>query len=322
MKNAEAFLKRVSDIPDWDPSCTGAIKSGLAPLDKTLGGGFRPGEVTIWSGTNSSGKSTLLGQVMLEAIDQDQAVCAYSGELPERVFRYWLELQAAGPDLLEAVSGEQGGKIYRPCPPTIVQMREWYQDRLYLYDGEGADTSDDLLNAFRAAAAEYSCRVFLLDNLTMVVSRLNASDQYRTQRELILEMIRFARETPAHVHIVVHPRKTPGTVKLSKNDISGSGDITNLADNVLVLARSGGRVKSDFKGDARLTVLKNRFGGRQDIDIDLNFDLASRRFYPIGSGAEDKEYGWKLRDKTKSGKGGRTDGRRWGKGEKPAGQSK
>ena len=32
---------------------------------------------------------------MLEAIDQDQAVCAYSGELPE-VFRYWLELQAPG----------------------------------------------------------------------------------------------------------------------------------------------------------------------------------------------------------------------------------
>jgi len=294
MKKGKTVLKRVSDIPDWDPTSTGAIPSGFAALDKILGGGFRPGEVTIWSGTNSSGKSTLLGQVLLEAIDAGHPVCAYSGELPERIFRYWLELQAAGPDNLEAVTGSDTNEtVYRPDTEAVKVMRRWYRDYLFLYDGSQADASDNVLEAFVMAAAEYSCRVFLLDNLTMTVSRLNARDQYRAQRELILEAVRFARETPAHVHIVVHPRKTPGTVKLGKHDIGGSGDITNLADNVLVLARPGGREnKENFAGDARLTVLKNRFGGRQDIDIHLNFDPASRRFYSVGCGAEDREYGW------------------------------
>ena len=295
MADKSVAIKRVSDIPDWDPVRTGAISSGIEELDQVLGGGFRKGEVTIWSGINSSGKSTLLSQMLLEAIEQGTAVCAYSGELPDRIFRYWLELQAAGPENLEAVKGgDRGGMVYRANSESVGAMRKWYRDYLFLFDG-GEGANDNVIEAFVMAAEEYSCRVFLLDNLTMTVSRLNARDQYRAQREMILEAVRFARETPAHIHIVVHPRKTPGTVQLGKNDIGGSGDITNLADNVLVLARSGVREKeSAFKGDARLTVLKNRFGGQQDIDIHLNFDPASRRFYPVGGGAQERCYGWRL----------------------------
>jgi twinkle protein len=293
--NARQFLKAVADLPDWDPVNTGAVSSGLTELDQVLGGGFRPGEVTIWSGINSAGKSTLLGQILLQAIDQDQGVCAYSGELPDRVFRYWLELQAAGPVHLMAETNSTGiGTVYRPRPEVIPTLRNWYRDKLFLYDGQQMEAAEGLLQAFKLASQEYACRVFLLDNLTLTVSRLNVRDQYRAQRELILEMVAFARESAAHVHIVVHPRKTPGTTQLSKNDIGGSGDITNLADNVLVLARPSLKEirRQSLRGNARLTVLKNRFGGRQDVDIDLNFDPPSRRFYPVGGRAGDRRFGW------------------------------
>ncbi|MGE5404086.1 MAG: DnaB-like helicase C-terminal domain-containing protein [Candidatus Saccharibacteria bacterium] len=288
-------LKAVADLPDWDPVNTGAVSSGLEDLDQVLGGGFRPGELTIWSGVNSSGKSTLLGQMLLEAIDQGQGVCAYSGELPDRVFRYWLELQAAGPLNLEGeVNPAVTGMVYRPRPEVIPVIRDWYRDKLFLYDAAEMDSRAGLLAAFASASREYGCRVFLLDNLTMTVSRLNARDQYRAQRELILEMVNFARETPAHVHVVVHPRKTAGTARMTKNDIGGSGDITNLADNVLVLARPTMKElrRQVFAGDALLTVLKNRFGGRQDVDIYLGFDQTSRRFHPVGGRPENKQYGW------------------------------
>jgi len=289
-------LKAVADLPDWDPVNTGAVSSGLKELDQVLGGGFRPGELTIWSGVNSSGKSTLLGQMSLEAIDQGQGVCVYSGELPDRVFRYWLELQAAGPLNLEGESNPAGtGTVYRPQPEVITAIRNWYRDKLFMYDAAEMETRAGLLEAFAAASQAYDCRVFLLDNLTMTVSRLNSRDQYRAQRELILEMVAFARETPAHVHVVVHPRKITGTARMTKNDIGGSGDITNLADNVLVLARPTVKElrSKAFQGDARLTVLKNRFGGRQDVDIYLSFDQNSRRFYPVGGRPEDRGYGWK-----------------------------
>lgn len=157
MKKGKTVLKRVSDIPDWDPTSTGAVRSGFAALDKILGGGFRPGEVTIWSGTNSSGESTLLGQVLLEAIDQGHPVCAYSGELPERIFRYWLELQGAGPDNLEAVTGSDPAEtVYRPNTEAVKAMRRWYRDYLFLYDGSHADATDNVLEAFVMAAAEYN----------------------------------------------------------------------------------------------------------------------------------------------------------------------
>ncbi len=287
-------LQRVSDINDWDPSDTLAIKSGFIELDHILGGGFRPGELTIWSGMNSSGKSTLLGQILLEVVDQGLAVCAYSGELPDRVFRYWIELQAAGPQGLESSVQDQNGVVYRTKHELLNGIREWYRDKLFLYQGGDMKRAGQLIGGFARAANDYSCRVFLLDNLTMTVSRLNARDQYRAQRELILETVRFARENAAHVHIVVHPRKTISVSRLTKNDIGGSGDITNLADNVLVLARPSKKEsrEEDTLWAARLTILKNRFGGRQDEDIYLNFDLASRRFYPLGGSPEDRIYGW------------------------------
>lgn len=290
-------LQRVSDIGDWDPSYTLAIRSGFEELDCILAGGFRPGELTIWSGMNSSGKSTLLGQVLLEAIDQGQAVCAYSGELPDRIFRYWIELQAAGPQGLEAKNDPMNiGTTYRPKQSLLKNIRDWYQDKLFLYQGGEMTKVGQLVEVFARAAKEYSCRVFLLDNLTMTVSRLQARDQYRAQRELILETVRFVRENAAHVHVVVHPRKTVSVSGLTKNDIGGSGDITNLADNVLVLARPAARERDGQENlwEARLTVLKNRFGGRQDENMYLNFDPASRRFYPVGGRPEDRMYGWAL----------------------------
>lgn len=293
-KDKAPRLKRVADITDWDPSTAWAISSGLEAVDRVLNGGFRPGELTIWSGVNSSGKSTFLGQMLLEAIDQGQAVCAYSGELPDQIFRYWLELQAAGPQNVESTGHINGNPVYSPRAEIIAPLRSWYRDRLYLYDGGEMEKLSHLLQAFASAARCYSCRVFLLDNLTMTVSRLNARDQYRAQRELILEMVRLARLYKAHVHIVVHPRKNTGAAQLTKADIGGSGDITNLADNVLVLARPGAKElrKQEFSGDARLTVLKNRFSGRQDVEIDLGFDPISRRSYPLGGSPEDRHYGW------------------------------
>jgi twinkle protein len=290
-------LQKVADLDDWDPCDNQAISSGFKELDHILGGGFRPGEVSIWSGMNSSGKSTLLGQILLEAIDQGLAVCAYSGELPDRVFRYWLELQTAGPQGLEELNDQrQGGVIYRPQPGPLAIIRDWYRERLFLCQGGEMKKVSELIKIFSQAARDYNCRVFLLDNLTMTVSRLHARDQYRAQRELILETVRFARSYAAHVHIVVHPRKTVSVSQLTKNDIGGSGDITNLADNVLVLARPGTKVNrgQEVEWSSRLTVLKNRFGGRQDEDVYLNFDPASKRFYPIDGNPEDRIYSWSL----------------------------
>ncbi len=51
--------------------------TGIYEIDDAVNGGQRMGEVSIWTGYNYSGKSTLLGQILLNAIDQEQVICAY-----------------------------------------------------------------------------------------------------------------------------------------------------------------------------------------------------------------------------------------------------
>lgn len=300
---AKSKLIKAADLGDWKPAQVSAVSSGFMELNGILEGGFRPGELTVWSGVNSSGKSTLLTQILLEALTQEQAVCAYSGELPVQSFRYWLELQAAGPSGVElGASIRAGCAVIRPV--LLEAIRDWYRERLFLCAGAEWGSLDSLVETFTEAARDYSCQVFLLDNLTIIISGLKVRDQMRAQRELILHMVRFAREFGVHVHVVVHPRKKVNPSNLTKMDIGGSGDITNLADNVLVLTRlapespDGG----DWPPAARLSVLKNRFGGRQDVDIDLGFDPVSKRFFPAGGRPEDRIYGWRALWSKTSGK--------------------
>ncbi|MEN6348647.1 MAG: DnaB-like helicase C-terminal domain-containing protein [Syntrophomonas sp.] len=290
----KSHLIRVADLGDWEPAKEAAVCSGFAELDRILDGGFRTGELTVWSGVNSSGKSTLLSQMLLEALDQEQAVCAYSGELPDQIFRYWLELQAAGPWGVEQGAGSLTGRAV-VIPALIDAIRGWYRERLFLCAGADWGSLDSLLETFTGAARDYSCRVFLLDNLTIIISGFRARDQLRTQRELILHMVRFAREFRVHVHIVVHPRKNVNPSNFTKTDIGGSGDITNLADNVLVLTRFAPHKMAgdDLPPAACLSVLKNRFGGRQDEEIYLDFDPVSKRFFPVGARPQDRVYGWR-----------------------------
>jgi hypothetical protein len=87
---------------------------------------------------------------------------------------------------------------------------------------------------------------------------------------------------------VAHPRKT-GTADIETDDVSGSGNITNLADVVLCYTRprqerrKGGKKSQDDEDDEDtdervLKVLKNRLNGRINTNgIPMFFEEASKR---------------------------------------------
>ncbi|NLU49270.1 MAG: hypothetical protein GXX09_02505, partial [Syntrophomonadaceae bacterium] len=240
-------------------------------------------EVTVWTGVNSSGKSTLLGQVMLAAVEQRFPVCAYSGELPDRIFRYWIDLQAAGPSWVrEEWREDRKASVYRPDPECIKAIRSWYRDYFFLYDTKCVASEENLLEVFTYAVQRYGCRVFTVDNLMTTVTSGTERDYFRKQSEFIGRMVEFAHQYDVHVHIVAHPRKTQGSAPITKMDVAGSGDITNRADNVLALHRCTRKEKLEDganRCEAKLKVFKNRFGGRQDIEVQLDFDFKSKRFF-------------------------------------------
>ncbi|MFA4834933.1 MAG: bifunctional DNA primase/helicase [Dehalococcoidia bacterium] len=281
---------RLADVSVFDATEAVRVKSGIKGVDKVMGGFFM-GQTSVWTGINSSGKSTLIGQLMLEAVEQGFGVCAHSGELPAPIFRYWIDLQAAGPAFLERKYDSIRERETTSAKKEIVQyIRDWYRDKFFLHDSIGDSTNKDLLEIFEYAARRYDCRVFLIDNLMTTVTSDSGSDFYRKQSEFVGRVIEFAKKFDVHVHIVAHPRKTTG--RLTKMDVSGSGDITNRPDNVLSVHRLTPEEREKESYDAMVDIFKNRLFGWQDVAVRLKFDDNCKRFYWADEPGAVKQYSW------------------------------
>lgn len=291
---ASGGLINIADVKRRDLSQTYRTKSGLSMLDRSIGG-FRAGEMTVWTGKRGEGKSTMLGQILCEALDQGSKVCAYSGELVADRFKDWIMLQACGPNHAERQTDPLTGGEYSLVPAGIYSIiDDWWNRKLYLYDIgiSTAHDEDSILSEFEYAARVLGCGVFLVDNI--MTARLKGDrDYYRAQSLFTQRLVQFAKAFQVHVHLVAHPRKVErGKAVEDSDDVSGTGDITNLADNVISVRRVEHDTDTDAFHDAELMVLKSRETGVRG-KIRLCFDQRSNRFYQPGDGPN-KRYGWEL----------------------------
>ena len=276
-------LIRVADISVFDYSKTTRIPSGIRGIDEAIGG-FMTGEVSIWTGKRGGGKSTVLGQVLLEAIDRRFAVCSYSGELKQAIFRYWVDLQAAGPNNLEMkFDNIKNKEVAHPRREVVEKIRKWYIDHFFLIDSYGSVTDKNLIKTFEYAAMRYGCKVFSIDNLMTTDFTSEDRDYYRKQSEFIKQLVVFAQKFDAHIHLVAHPRK-------ADEDISGSSNIGNRADNIFKVRRLGDKEKSELGVDTIVDIDKNRFSGIQDVSVGLHFLPECKRFHMFGE--RPKQFGW------------------------------
>lgn len=281
-------LIRLADVEPFDYSKATRIRSGIAKLDKTIGG-WMTSEVSVWTGINSSGKTTLLNQLLIEAVNQQYAVGIYSGEIPAGVLRYWMDLQAAGTHIEKRHDQIRDQKVPYPTPQATKKIREWYRNKVFLYDSFGVASEDKLIEVFTYAARRYGCKMFLIDNLMAMIFGGTERDFYLKQGEFVRKIKAFAKQQDVHIHLVAHPRKVTG--RLTKMDVAGSGNITNWADNVFSVHRCTPEEKAETGSDALLDVFKNRFMGQQDTTIRLRFSEDNKRFYGDGD-SEVVKYTW------------------------------
>ena len=271
------------------------VLSGIQGLDSMIGG-FSGGELSVWTGKRGEGKSTLLSQVLLDAVNQSHRVCVYSGEMPAAQFKLSMLQQAAG--YRYVTTGTATGtdrKIFTVDSQARREIDKWWDGCLFLTDirKDNAHDEDNILGLFEYARRRYGCDTFLVDNI--MTARLKQEAQlgvWQAQSEFAGRLVAFATGRDVHVHLVAHPRKT-GKASVEADDVGGSGDITNRADNVLKVER----VPEDRLGQVGcstvLTVLKNReFGALGPVKLDFN--ECDRRFYPAGGG-DRKVYTWEMK---------------------------
>ena len=241
----------------------------IPALDEVIGG-LAEGAMTVFTGKPGNGKSTLAGQLLLNAIEQGHSVCAYSGELTKEKFQEWINLQAAGSEYI--------GLKYDPVRdirvPYAVQERllDYYRDRFYLFDNQEifeANQSESILKVFQLAARRYGCKLFLADNLMTALS--DSDEETKAQGKFANALKKFATRYHVHVLLVAHPRKVKVGEKLGQDDIGGSSATIRLADSAIVVERPN------------LRILKNREGGVCKL-IECCYCPDSRRIYQADKG--------------------------------------
>ena len=277
---ADERIRKVSEIQKRDLTKVPVMHSGISRLD-AMTGGFYFGQLILLTGERGKGKSTLGSQFIVEAIDQGHTCLCYSGEMPDWLFQDWIDRQCAGRHHINARRQANGFVNYLVDAESVAKIHAWYDDKNYLYDDSvlsGKAEHNALPDVIRKAVTQYGADIILLDNLMTVMQDDMSADLYRQQSAFIRELAEIARQYEIIIFLVVHPRKSNANY-FQNDDVSGSGNITNLAHMIL---HYGDPRDKDDPGDRVLKLTKNRLTGTTDYKgIPLWFQESSKRISEV-----------------------------------------
>lgn len=283
----------LADVEDIDIFQLKKVQTGIKQLDRLLYGGLPFGGVHLITAKAGSGKSTLASQIIIQARHQGYKCFAYSGELPNYLFKAWMTFQVAGRRcVFEYENPNTDYKGFSLSNNNKKLISEWFRDYIYLYDNsviEG-DESEGLLHIIEKVIQQYGVKVILLDNLmtAMIMDTTEGSNEYAKQTDFVNKLRVIAVRYDVMIILIAHMRKN-NFEKSSNDEVAGSSNITNLA----MLTISYERGNSEMQEDQRLIrLLKNRLFGKLNFDgIPVDYDEKSKRIYGQGDDL-DFDYGF------------------------------
>ena len=248
--------------------------------------GFRKKELTIWSGEASSGKSTILNQIILQTIEQGGKVALFSGEMSNPEIIKWLMLQCYGKESCDNMQHKIGsGNYYKPKKETIERFKKEFKGKLFIMEEELSMSDNTLINKMKYLSMRNGIDRFVLDNL-MKIDYEDESDKNSNQKKFMNNCVLFCKKYNCHIDLVAHPKKPVKGELPSMYDIAGASEIVNLAFNIIRIKKVEEEEAEkmlengifDFKPSGVISVLKNRKWGKTDL-VGIKFDAATKRFY-------------------------------------------
>lgn len=299
-------LKRViplDEVQKIDPEAIEKCMVGIREVDKLLDGGLPFGQVALITGKAGEGKSTFASQILLSAINQGYKTFAYSGELPNFLFKNWLVAQAAGPkeentmsfDYATTVFLDESQKPRKVKPEIEEQICRWFKDNIWIYDNDvmlDDGEEESLATLIEDVVNQYGVRVILLDNLMtgMDLDQGDGADKYDRQSAFMKKLTRLAMKYKVLIILVAHKRKNSFSNNTNDN-VSGSADIANLVSVIMSYEKyQAGEVDNS----RLLKITKNRLYGKLNTDgFKVMYDTTSKRVYMDSSELE-TDYAWNL----------------------------
>lgn len=255
------------------------IPTGLKKLDCLLSdhssGGLQYGTLTVWTGEPSSGKSTLLNQIMAEAILNNNKVFIYSGELPNNKLKEWFVRTVSNIEHLETYKNNLGIISKTITKDGWNLVSKWAKNKIFIYGDDSDVSENNLISTIEYLYLSKGVRLFILDNLMTI--NYNANDnKYSNQEKIASSLKKLARKYDLVIILVAHPKKNQYVSQPTMYDVAGASEIVNYADYVIRSVRCD---DDNAKVKSGLMILKNRLGSRQDIIIQVKFDKERKRFY-------------------------------------------
>ena len=249
------------------------------PWESMDGLKIREGEVSVWSGQNFHGKSAVLTQCLTHFMRSGEKVLLCSPEFAP-------EISIAR--MIQQICGKAPKDINEI---DVTAALAFMEGKFLIYDAIGQIDIDDLMAVMLFAKEEMGVTMFACDNFTVL--RLKGGDTNTAQSELMTAFVQGARSTGIHVMVVVHTRKPSQGEQVSRYNIRGASQISDLADVVLCVERNESKERklADLylddeerneirkQSDTKLHCLKNRHGSAWVGVAKLWFSPTSMRWY-------------------------------------------
>ena len=248
----DAYQQRLKTVSIPYPSCMSGVNEKIK--------GMRMGEITLFTSGTGSGKSTLIKEIVLHLLQQEDVKVGM------------ISLEESVGDTAEKFIGMQMRKnpnVYQNITPE--EQRQAFDDvfgdeRLVLLDHQGSVSDASLLDKIEFLAL-MGCKYLILDHITIAVSEgANGKSGNEAIDAVMSDLLKITKKHDVWLGVISHLRKTSGGQAFeegtiaSLDDIKGSGSIKQISFDVLAFARNMVAENPVERNTIQLSVLKTRNG--------------------------------------------------------------
>ena len=291
----------ITQIARFDLNSIERFLTGVKGLDLMLRG-FKETEAIVIAGDNASGKTTFVGQVVLNAIEQNKKVFMYNGELSDKLVKEWIYGQSRTKEdfyLYEDNLTKQ--KDWRLKDEAYNFLDERLKSKIYMNTELKKSDGDLLLKKMQDVYDKYNCFVYVIDNLSTLTFD-NNKQRHDQLSDFVSALKDFAKLNRVCVLIINHVVK--GKDK-DKGSIRGGTGVTDMADTVLMIEREEeescikvwknrvfgivGKLKTQYSESNKRIVDDQNFGEEskksffleEEVKFNNNIDLEEEAFFKL-----------------------------------------
>ena len=255
------ILRRV-DAAGEGGAPSASIPTGFPSLDKTLGGGLRPGDLVFLGGDVGSGKSALALAIALRATARGGSAIFLSGEMaPDRLLERILAIEGRA-----SIDEMRRGSIDDTTRASLGAAAHRLRDQMPALDRipyGGISEVDIMLRSTP------DLELAVIDSLQAITKKGSSQEEELAVAVRELKMLaidsNLAILVTAHAQQILRGRADP---RPTIDDFGALGAVKQHADVVLALYRAEMYDPGwGAQGGAELILLKNRNGSTSYIDL-------------------------------------------------------